>query len=122
VDHRAAEVVDRRTWGVGREGTFRRVACRDILVEGHCTDRDNLQFRILAAVGTAVGVLGPDQLAGTEVGNNLVEREVLEDREEDEVVLVLIRDVVMVQGVVMLRDVSAVGVGEARVSLVIRLA
>jgi hypothetical protein len=117
VDHRAAAVVDLRTWDAGREGTFRREACRDILVEGHCTDRDNLHLRILAAVGTAVVVLDPDQLAGTVVGNSLlgVRAVLLEGhREEDEVILlVLLRDVLA-----MLRDVSAVGVGEARVSLV----
>jgi hypothetical protein len=117
VDHRAAAVVDRRTWDAGREGTFRRVACRDILEVGHCTDRDNLHLRILSAVGTAVVVLDPDQLAGTVVGNSLEVRAVLEDLEEDEVILVLLRDVL-----VLLRGVSAVGVEEARVSLVIRLA
>lgn len=116
MDRHVAVVVDHRTWDAGREGTFRKVACRDILVEEHCTDRDNLQLRILAAVGTEVVVLDPDQLAGKVVGNNLVEREVTEDRKEDEVVLVLLR------GVLLLRGVSAVGVGEARVSLLIRLA
>jgi hypothetical protein len=105
VDRRAAVVVDRRTWDAGREGTFRRVACRDIRVVGHCTARDNLHLRILAAVGTAVVVLDPDQLAGTVVGNSLVVR----DREEDEGLLVLLRGVVL-------------GVGEARVSRAIRLA
>jgi hypothetical protein len=91
VDLRAAEVVDRRTWDAGREGTFRREACRDIRVEGHCTDRDSLHLRILSAVGTAEGVPDLVQVAGTEAGSTLVVGVVgaagavvqLEDREED---------------------------------------
>jgi hypothetical protein len=109
VGHRAAEVEDRRTWDVGREGTCRRVACRDIRVEGHCTVRDSLRLRILAAAGTAVVVLNPGQLVGM-VGNSL---EVREDREEDEGLLVLPRGALL-RGVL--------GVGEARDSRAIRLA
>jgi hypothetical protein len=61
------------TWDAGREGTFRRVACRDIRVEGHCTVRDSLRLRILAAADTvAVVVLDAGQVAGTEAGNTLV--------------------------------------------------
>jgi hypothetical protein len=72
VDHRAAEVVDHRTWDAGREGTFRRVACRDIRVKVNCTVRDSLHLRILAVAGTVVVVLDPGQAAGTEAGNTLV--------------------------------------------------
>jgi hypothetical protein len=77
-------VVDRRTWDAGREGTFRRVACRDIRVEGHCTVRDSLHFRIRAAVGTAV-VLAPGPLVDRLVGSSLaVHQDQARDREEDE--------------------------------------
>jgi hypothetical protein len=66
VDHR------HRTWDAGREGTFRREACMDIRVEGHCIVRDSLHLRILAAAGTAVVVPDPGQAAGTEADNTLV--------------------------------------------------
>lgn len=112
MDHHVAEVVDRRTWDAGREGTFRRVACRDILVEGHCTDRDNLHLRIHAAAGTAVVVLDPDQLAGMVVGNSL-EVHAVPDREEDEGLLVQPRGVLLL---------GVLEVEEALVSRAIRLA
>jgi hypothetical protein len=68
----AAEAVDHPTWDAGREGTFWRVACMDVRVEGQCTVRNSLHLRIFTAACTAVVAMDTGQVAGTYAGNTLV--------------------------------------------------